>query len=349
MSLLEIAKRARVSVATVSRTINRVPTVKPALARRVWKVIEEVGYYPNTNARALVSGHSRIFGLMVSEITNPFFPEIVQTFADLGVEHNYEVFLSSMAQEPRRLEVAARRMMERRVDGVAILTFGREDSLIEIFRRRNVPAVVVDFESPGPLLKSIRVDYKHGIRQAVQHLAAMGHVNIAFISGPAHLKTATARRVAFHECMEEIGLQISPTLLVDGDHTMEAGMRAMSALAALGDRPSAVVCSNDMTAIGVMRKAFELAVNIPRDLSVVGFDDIRLARFMTPPLTTVQMSQVEIATVAFRALLELVEVQSNRSSREAYEIRTNLVLRSSTGLAPGRLRESTADERVRTG
>jgi LacI family transcriptional regulator, galactose operon repressor len=128
----------------------------------------------------------------------------VQTFADSGVERNYEIFLSSMAQEPLRLEVAA---------------------LVEIFRRRNVPTVVVDGESPGPLLKSIRIGYQHGIRQALQHLAAMGHVRIAFISGPAHLRTATARRVAFQECMKEIGLQISPTLLVDGDHTMEAGMR----------------------------------------------------------------------------------------------------------------------------
>jgi len=346
MSLLKIAKRAKVSVATVSRTINRVPAVNPTLARRVWRAIEELGYYPNTNARALASGRSRIFGLIVSEIINPFFPEIVQTFAELGVEHNYEVFLSSMTQEPHWLEVAARQMMERRVDGVAILTFGREDSLVEIFRRRNVPTVVVDAECPGPLLKSIRIDYQHGIRQAVQHLAAMGHEHIAFISGPAHLKTAMARRAAFQECMKEIGLQITPALLVDGDHTMEAGVSAMSTLAALADRPSAVICSNDMTAIGVMRKAFELDLDIPRDLSVVGFDDIRWARFMTPPLTTVQMSQSEIATLAFGALLDIVEAQGTGSLREVYEIRTNLVLRSSTAMAPGRLRESSADQRV---
>ncbi len=348
MNLHQIAKRAKVSIATASRTINRVPTVKPVLARRVWRVIEEVGYCPNTNARALVSGRSRTFGLMVAEITNPFFPEIVQTFADLGVEHNYEVFLSSMAQEPRQLEAAAWRMMERRVDGAAILTFGREDSVVEIFRCRNVPAVAVDVESPGPLLKSIRIDYQHGIRQAVQHLGAMGHVRVAFISGPAHLKTARERRVAFQECMKEIGLPISPTLLLDGDHTMEGGMSAMSALAALADRPSAVVCSNDMTAIGVMRKAFELALDVPRELSVIGFDDIRLARFMTPPLTSVQMSQIEIATAAFSALLDLVGVEGSESSRSVYEIRTNLVLRGSTALAPGRLRELAAGQRVRS-
>ena len=125
---------------------------------------------------------------------------------------------------------------------------------------------------------------------------------------------------------------------------MEAGMNAMSALAALPDRPSAVVCSNDMTAIGVMREAYDLGLDVPRDLSVVGFDDIRLARFMTPPLTTVQMSQTEIATVAFRALLDFVEARGNGSSREAYEIKTNLVLRRSTALGPHRLKETGAGQ-----
>jgi LacI family transcriptional regulator len=348
MKLMEIAKRAKVSVATVSRTINHVPTVNPSLARRVWKVIEEVGCYPNSNARALSSGRSRIFGLVVSEIINPFFPEIVKRFEDLGFEHGYEILVSSIAHDFGRLDAVAGRMIGWRVDGVAILTFREDDSLIEILGRRNVPAVAVDVEAPGPLLKSFRIDYQHGTRQAVQHLAAMGHVRIAFVSGPPHLKTATARSVAFQDCMKEIGLPISPKLLVDGDHTMEGGVRAMSTLAALADRPSAVVCANDMTAIGVLRKAFELALDIPRDLSVVGFDDIYLARFMIPPLTTVQMSQIEIATAAFRALLDLVGVEGSGSPRSVYEIRTNLVLRSSTALAPGRLREPAAGHRVRS-
>ncbi len=336
MSLLEIAKRANVSITTVWRTVNRVPTVDPSLARRVRKVIEQVGYYPNTHARALVSGRSRIFGLMVSEIINPFSPEIVQTFEDLGFKHGYEILLSSIAHDSSHLDVVARRMIERRVDGVAIMTFGREDSFIEILKRRNVPAVVVDVESQEPLLKTIRIDYQHGMRQAVQHLAAMRHTRIAFISGPPHLHTATARRVAFEACMDEIGLQIPPKLLVQGDHTLDGGMRAMSALAVMADRPSAVVCSNDMTAIGVLRKAFELGIDVPRDLSVVGFDDIRLAQFMAPPLTTVQLSQVGIATMAFSALLDTAEVQNDRSSGQLYEIKTNLVLRSSTALGSGR-------------
>jgi LacI family transcriptional regulator, galactose operon repressor len=338
MNLREIASRAKVSIATVSRTINHVPTVRPAVARRVQKVIDEVGYYPNIHARALVSGRSRIFGLMVSEITNPFFPEIVQTFEDLGVEHQYEILLGSITDNPCRLEMAARRMIELRVDGVAILTFGREDGLIEIFRRRKVPAVAIDVQASEPLLKTLRIDYRHGIRQAVQHLAALGHARIAFISGPTDLRTAVARRVAFQGCINEIGLTVSPEFLIEGDHTMEAGMKAMAALAAAPVRPSAVICSNDMTAIGVMREAFELSLQIPRDLSVVGFDDTHFAQFTTPPLTTVRMSQAEIARTAFRALLDLVETQRGQASCDFGMIKTELVLRRTTGIAPDRLK-----------
>ena len=343
MTLQKIAKRANVSIATVSRTINHIPTVDPVLARRVWRVIEQIGYYPNTHARTLASGRSRIFGLIVPEITNPFFPEIVQTFTELGVKHQYEVLLSFLAQDSALLVNAARHMIERRVDGVAILTFGKEDALIEVFARQNVPVFVVDMESPEPLVKSVHIDYEHGIRQAVQHLAALGHLRIAFVSGPEHLKTVVQRKAAFLECMREIGLTTSPQLLIDGDHTMAAGMTAISALAALPDRPSAVICSNDLTAIGVMRQAFELALEIPRHLSVVGFDDIRLAQFMIPPLTTVQLSQIEIAEIAFRALLDSAEARSHKSPCHKYTIKTNLVLRRSTALASGRLRQNSCE------
>ncbi len=340
MTLQEIARRANVSVATVSRTINHVPGVCPSLARRVQRVIAKVGYYPNAQARALASGRSRILGLLVSEITSPFSPEIMQTFENLGVEHNYETLLSSIAHHPGRLELAARRMIERRVDGVAILTFAGEDLLIEVFRQRNVPIVVVDIDCPGPMLKTVHIDYQHGIRQAVQHLAALGHERIAFISGPAHLRTAMARKAAFQECMREIRLEISPNLLIEGDHTAEAGMRAVSTLTTSPERPSAVVCSNDMTAIGVMRGAFELGLDIPTGLSVVGFDDIGFAQFTTPPLTTVRMPQIEIAKLAFEALLDSVEPQRNGTSREVYTIKTDLVLRRSTAIARDRFREN---------
>jgi LacI family transcriptional regulator len=331
MDIREIARRAKVSTATVSRAINRVPTVDPQLAKRVWKVVDELGYYPNTQARALVSGRSRIFGLVVSEITNPFFPEIVQTFENLAVENNYEILVTSTVHDPKRMESSVRRMIERRVDGVAILTFGMEETLIEHLRFRKVPLVFVDVGPDVPGIANIRIDYQNGIRQAVQHLAALRHTRIAFVSGPAHLKSATARREAFKESMAEIGL--SPDLIVIGDHRMEGGMRALLELNSMSAPPTAVLCSNDMTAIGVMREAYDQNIRIPDDLSVVGFDDIRLAEFMIPPLTSVQMSQRELARIAFQALLNEVSDPSPLVPHK-YELTTNLVLRRSTALAP---------------
>jgi LacI family transcriptional regulator len=332
MDIREIARRAKVSTATVSRVTNRVPTVDPQLSKRVWKVVEELGYYPNTQARGLVSGRSRIFGLIVSEITNPFFPEIVQTFETLAVENNYEILLTSTVHDPKRMELSVRRMIERRVEGVAILTFGMEDSLIEHLRFRKVPLVFVDVGPDAPRVANIRIDYQHGIRQAVQHLAALRHTRIAFIAGPLHLKSALARKNAFELSMAEIGLPSD--LIIEGDHTLEGGKTALQKLVGTRRRPTAILCSNDMTAIGVIREAYDLDIEIPKDLSVIGFDDIRLAQFTTPPLTTVQMSQSELAKLAFRALMNEVGEESF-SPRGGYQLVTSLILRDSTALASG--------------
>jgi LacI family transcriptional regulator len=331
MDIREIARRAKVSTATVSRAINRIPTVDPQLAKRVWKVVDELGYYPNTQARALVSGRSRIFGLIVSEITNPFFPEIVQTFENLAVENNYEIMITSTVHDPKRMESSVRRMIERRVDGVAILTFGMEDTLLDHLRFRKVPLVFVDVGPNAPGIVNIRINYLHGIRQAVQHLAALRHTRIAFISGPSHLKSAVARKAAFKTSMTEIGL--APDLIVEGNHRMDGGMRALMEFNNLSERPSAVLCSNDMTAIGLMREAYEQDIKIPNDLSVIGFDDIRLAEFTIPPLTTVQMSQTELATIAFQSLLSEVQRESTSPEGTEIELTTHLVLRRSTTLA----------------
>lgn len=332
MDIREIARRAKVSTATVSRAINRVPTVDPQLAKRVWRVVDELGYYPNTQARALVSGRSRIFGLIVSEFTNPFFPEIVQTFENLAVENNYEILITSTVNDPKRMELSVRRMIERRVDGVAILTFGMEERLLEHLRYRKVPLVFVDVGPDVRGVANIRINYQNGIRQAVQHLAALRHTRIAFVAGPPHLKSAMARREAFKTSMTEIGL--SPDLIIVGDHRLEGGMRALIELCNFHARPTAVLCSNDMTAIGVMRQAYDQNIRVPDGLSVVGFDDIRLAEFTTPPLTTVQMSQKELARIAFRALLNEIECDGSSHERHEYELMTSLVLRRSTALAP---------------
>ena len=228
-----------------------------------------------------------------------------------------------------------RRMIERRVEGVAIMTFGMEELLLEDLKLRKVPLVFVDVGPARPRVSNIRIDYLHGIRQAVQHLAALRHEKIAFITGPLRLKSAVARRQAFLRSMQEIGLESDPALIVEGDHTMEGGMAAFTRLLAGPIHPTAVLCSNDMTAIGVMRESHDAGISIPRDLSVVGFDDIRLAQFVLPPLTTVQMSQSELARLAFNALLAEVERETPSPNGTEYTLKTSLVLRESTSLLSG--------------
>jgi LacI family transcriptional regulator len=337
ISIRDVAKRARVSIATVSRAVNGIPTVDPELAKRVWKAVDEVGYLPNTQARALVSGRSHILGLIVSEITNPFFPELVQEFENLAVAQGYEVMIGSTNYDPVRTESLIRRMLQRGVDGVAVMTFGIEEELVKKLVEREFPLVFVD---AGPDLLNIRVlkvDYGQGIREAVQHLAALGHRQIAFITGPLHLRSAIARRDAFRKSMREVGLAAPASHIIEGDHTMEGGMAAIERLVALPELPTAVLCSNDMTAIGVLHGLYETTHKVPRDISIVGFDDIHLAQFMLPPLTTVQMSCQDLATAAVQALRAGIEPDHPKATQKEWPIPTRLVVRKSTEFPRGTL------------
>lgn len=333
MDIRTIAKAANVSIATVSRTINHVSTVNPKIAKRVWEVIDELDYFPNTQARALVSGRSRLFGLIVSEITNPFFPELIQGFEDIAVEHGYEILVSSTNNDPKRMSHCIRRMIERKVEGVAIMTFGIEEPLLDQLAKRKMPLVFIDVAPERPGISLLKVDYHHGIRQGVQHLAALGHRNIAFVTGPAKLHSAHSRALAFSKSLKECGIMPNPAWIVEGDHTLEGGIAAMEQLLPVKPLPTAVMCSNDMTAIGVLHKLYRAGLRVPDDLSVIGFDDIHIAEVTIPPLTTIQMSRYELARSAFVALR--AHVDGSETPKREYSIPTNLVVRESTGFPRG--------------
>jgi DNA-binding LacI/PurR family transcriptional regulator len=333
MDIRSVARLANVSIATVSRTINRVSTVNPKTAKRVWEVIEKLNYFPNTQARSLVSGRSRLLGLIVSEITNPFFPELIQGFEDIAVEHGYEILISSTNYDPRRMSLCIRRMLERRAEGVAVMTFGVEKPLLEQFAERNIPLVFVDEGPDRPGISLLRVDYHHGIRQGVQHLAVLGHRDIAFISGRKGLHSAQSRLAAFTRSLEECGIDADPEWIVEGDHTMEGGIEAMDRLLKARQRPTAVMCSNDMTAIGVLHTLYRAGLRVPDDLSVIGFDDIHIAQVTIPPLTTIQMSCFDLARAAVTALR--AHVEDGGEPKRNYQITTHLVVRESTGYPRG--------------
>jgi DNA-binding LacI/PurR family transcriptional regulator len=337
ISIRDVARRARVSIATVSRTVNGVASVDPELAKRVWKAVEETGYVPNTQARALVSGRSRILGLIVSEITNPFFPELVQEFENLAVAQGYEVMIGSTNYDPAKTESLFRRMFQRNVDGVAVMTFGVEEELVRRMVEREFPLVFVDAGPDLPNIRVLRVDYAEGIREAVQHLAALGHRRIVFISGPLNMRSVIARRDAFVKSMAELGIEARAEDVFEGTHTMEGGMVAMEKILALPELPTAVVCSNDMTAIGALHALDRTTHSVPREISVVGFDDIHLAQFMLPPLTTVRMSCKDLAAAAVEALRAGIEADHPKAAVKEWPISTHLVVRQSSTFPRGSL------------
>jgi len=333
MNIHTVAQLANVSIATVSRTINHNPTVNPKMAKRVWEVIRELNYLPNTQARALVSGRSRLLGLIVSEITNPFFPELIQGFEDAAVEHGYEILIGSTNYDPERMKGCIRRMVERKAEGVAVMTFGIEEPLLDQLADRHVPLVFVDVGPDRPGISLLRVDYHHGIRQGVQHLAALGHRDIAFVTGPLRLHSAHSRLAAFQRAIQECGIAVDPKWIVEGDHTMEGGIAAAEKLLAGAKLPTAVMCSNDMTAIGVLHKAYRAGLRVPDDLSIIGFDNIHITQMTIPPLTTIQMSCFDLAREAVMALR--AQVEQTPAPKRDYPIETQLVVRETTGFPRG--------------
>src|SRR6266481_4374999 len=253
MDIRQVAKRAGVSTATVSRTINNL-SVRPGTARRVRQAIEELKYFPNTHARSLVSGRSRIVGLIVSDITNPFFPELVKGFEDAATQKGYEVLLSNTEYDSSRMAIGV----------------------------------------------------------------------------PPDLKSARIRQSAFLKAMQKRGMG-DPAWIETGNHRIDGGFQAMSRILERTPLPTAVLCSNDLTALGALRAIRRKGLRVPDDISVVGFDDIALAEFTEPPLTTVRLPREEIAGKAFEALLASLSDPSRTGAE--YQISPQLVVRESTARA----------------
>ncbi|WP_263419000.1 LacI family DNA-binding transcriptional regulator [Terriglobus albidus] len=337
LDIRTVAHAAGVSVATVSRVINKVPSVDPALAKKVWESIQKLGYVPNTQARALVSGRSKLLGVIISDITNPFFPELIQGFEDKAVEVGYETLIGSTNYDLQRMELCIQRMLERKVEGVAVMTFGIEEPLLDRLASQGIPMVFIDLAPKKKGISTIRVDYQKGIYEAVQHLAVLGHRRIAFISGPERLHSAVARLQAFRNAVDDIGLRVPESYVFYGDHTVEGGERGVEHLLTLSRPPTAIMCSNDMTAIGAMHALSRAGLSIPRDISLIGFDDIRISEYMLPPLTTIRMSGRDIAASAVTALLD--------SSTPPRDVETKLVVRQTTTVPAGTL----ADLRKKSG
>jgi LacI family transcriptional regulator len=327
VNIREVARIAGVSTATVSRTINGSDQVRDETALRVRRAIKSLRYFPDTNARALGSGRTNLYGLIISDITNPFFPELVKSFEDIAVKHGQEILVSNTNYDRLRAEDCVRRMLQRKVDGVAIMTSEVDSRLLRDFNQRHVPLVFLD--NPKDSVSRVAIDYAAGIAAAVEHLHSLGHTRIAFISGPFGHYSSRVRREAFRRELQRRSIGIPPGFIEKGDHTIFGGHTAMLRLLKNPIRPGAVIASNDLTAIGALGAIHENGLSVPGNISLVGFDDIAICAFTQPPLTTVRIPRGLVAETAFRALHQT----SRKHQSTVYPIVPKLVVRQSTSTA----------------
>ncbi|MCX6628038.1 MAG: LacI family DNA-binding transcriptional regulator [Candidatus Solibacter sp.] len=286
MRLNRRAERAGVSISTVSHVVNQTRPVAAETRERVLGVMRELNYYKNAFGRRLARGRSDALGLLISDIENPFFPELIKSFESAVVNEGLDVFLCATNYDPQRAATAVRRMIENKVQGVAVMTSQLDAALVDELLANDIPVVLLDHGSVSRGRSNVRVDYSRGAGEAVNYLRDLGHRGIGLITGPLSRVSARAYRDVLLQAMRSCGLK--PGICVEGDNTVEGGRLSMQSLLQARERPTAVLCGNDLSALGAIRAVAESGLRVPQDISIVGADDISFARYATPPLTTIQ-------------------------------------------------------------
>lgn len=330
-TLRDVAGAAGVSIATVSRVLTGARSSAPATRERVLTAAAELDYRPSGPARALKLRRSRTLGLLVTDIENPYFPEIVRAVEDAAHQRGFAVLLCNATDDPRRELAYINLLLERRVDGIIVAASrvgARHAALLE---RSPVPVVLVNSEAPRSGLPAITSDNRGGARQAAEHLIKLGHRRIGHITAPRTNAAAGARLRGVRDAMRHAGLEPEQLAVAEGDGHVAGGERAMTELLACKPAPTAVVCYNDLTAIGAIRAVVRAGRSVPGDLSLVGFDDIELAQWTDPPLTTVAQPKQEMGAWAFERLAISDEGSRRQASGNAtVRLPTSLVVRAST-------------------
>jgi LacI family transcriptional regulator len=326
----DVAARCGVSESTVSHVLNHTKFVAPETKARVEQALKAMNFYRDSHARRLALGHSDFLGLVISDIENPFYPGLIKSFENAAVEHGYEVLLCTTNYDPARTDQAFRRMIENKSPGVAVLTSRVDPRMATHLADHGIASVFLDSGVPARLRGTIRVDFAKGAEAAVHYLHHLGHRRFALIAGPQQRASHVAYRKAVEAALKKLGLKPH---LIEGNNDAAGGAAAVRELLASRQMPTAVLCSNDVTAMGAIRALFQAGLNVPRDISVVGADNIPFAALTQPPLTTVRMPRERLGTLACEMLKEMIE-KPRTKGREAV-LETELIIRESTSPAAG--------------
>ncbi|MDB4894554.1 MAG: transcriptional regulator, LacI family, partial [Firmicutes bacterium] len=330
VTLRDVARRAGVDVSTVSRVVRgeRNFSVRAETRERILQVAAELDYRPNGIARSLKSSFTRTLGMLIPDITNPIFPAIYKGVEDTARQLGYSVILVNTGTRSQEEDPNIALLREKRVDGFILATAFTADALIERLERDRYPAVLVNRRMPGMTERFVAPDDALGSRLAMAHLMALGHRRIAHISGPLYTETGLSRFTAYRRSLNENALPFVASWVQESDFNEEGGYRAMAQLLQAPELPTAVFCGNDLAAVGAMRMARERGLELPRDLSIVGFNDLPWTDRIQPSLTTIRIPLYEMGAMAARMLLQVIA--GERPDPPFWLAPPELVIRAST-------------------
>ncbi|PWH15764.1 MAG: LacI family transcriptional regulator [Anaerolineae bacterium] len=331
VTIKDVANRAGVSKTTVSHVLNKTRPVQEETRQKVIKAIEELGYRPSQVARSLISKRTKTAGLLISDVSNPFYPDVILGVEEIAFAEDYSIFLCNTNYDLERGLKLVQSLVDKSVDGILFMSSSMSLEMVQEAVENQIHAVVLDWEDNNleELASTITINFESGIQQAVRHLVEIGHKQIAHISGPLNLWTAQVRKNIFLKALERNGLDASQAVIIEGDLRIEGGRKAFEQLSQLNPRPTAVVAANDLMALGVLWAARNAGLDLPRDLSVIGLDDIDLASKVSPSLSTVALPRREIGKQAMRLLLDMIS-QGKQATKSRVMVDTTFVLRQST-------------------
>ncbi|MFH4488259.1 substrate-binding domain-containing protein [Vibrio diabolicus] len=328
-TMKDIAKLAGVSTSTVSHVINETRFVSEEISERVNNAAKELNYYaPSALARSLKVNRTKTIGMLVTTSTNPFFGEVVKGVERSCYQKGYSLILCNTEGDNERMRQSINTLLQKRVDGLILMCSSLEGERIDVFERYpDIPVVVMDW---GPMLftsDKIQDNSLRGGYLAAKYLIDCGHTEIGCITGPLIKHQAQMRYEGYKRAMNEAGLEFNANWIIESDFECEGGYQAFMKMAQRGTLPSSIFVSNDMMAMGVINAANELNIKVPEQISIIGYDDIHIAKFMSPSLTTIHQPKYRLGQAAVETLVRRLDDKSNEA--QVVQLEPALVVRNS--------------------
>lgn len=312
-TIRDVAKRADVSISTVSLAFNGSGPVSPETKKKIWNAAKAVGYTPNPLAQSLKRGHTRLIGMVVGDVSNPFFGRLLKEVERLALERDHLVIVSDSGTDPARELAILEHLSAQRVAGIILTPHGHTPKYIESIRKLEMPMVMIDHKVDGVVADFVATDNVLASAMLTEHIIRFGHKRVAHIAGRTGLWTADQRLLGFRNTMAAAGIEVDEDLIADGDYEGERAYECAMRLLTSAIRPTAIVAANNVMALGALQAINDLGFKCPNDISLVSIDDVPWSNVIQPRITMVVQPIHEIARIATEYLLERINLRNDRT------------------------------------